>query len=159
RGARGRVARGLDEPVAHPLRGSAARRRVPASRRRARVAQARGRLPARLPEGGRPSPGNLRLGEEVSGFEVRAATVADAPGIRRLFERIFKTVLTEEEWRWKFAQDPDGWHAVVGILDGELVATYAGWGMRFLLDAARRLLYSVGDVATGPSVRALGGRR
>ena len=95
----------------------------------------------------------------MSGFEVRAATVADAPGIRRLFERIFKTVLTEEEWRWKFAEDPDGWHGVVGVLDGEGVGNYAGWGMRFLLDGAPRLLYSVGDVATNPSVRALGGRR
>jgi hypothetical protein len=95
----------------------------------------------------------------VSGFEVRAATAADAPGIRRLFERIFKTVLSEEEWRWKFAQDPDGWHGVVGVLDGEVVGNYAGWGMRFLLDGTPRLLYSVGDVATDPSVRALGGRR
>ena len=31
--------------------------------------------------------------------------------------------------------------------------------MRFLLDGQPRLLYSVGDVATEPSVRALGGRR
>ena len=31
--------------------------------------------------------------------------------------------------------------------------------MRFLLDGEPRLLYSVGDVATDPSVRALGGRR
>ena len=95
----------------------------------------------------------------MSGFEIRAATDADAPGIRRLFERIFKTVLTEEEWRWKFAQDPDGWYGVVGVLDGEVVGNYAGWGMRFLLDGPARLLYSVGDVATDPSVRALGGRR
>ncbi|HEY1435544.1 MAG TPA: hypothetical protein VGG65_09230, partial [Thermoanaerobaculia bacterium] len=41
----------------------------------------------------------------------------------------------------------------------EIVGNYAGWGMRFLLDGQPRLLYSVGDVATDPSVRALGGRR
>ncbi len=92
-------------------------------------------------------------------FEIRPATAADAPGIRRLFERTFKTVLSEEEWLWKFAQDPDGWYGVVGVLDGEVVGNYAGWGMRFLLDGEPRLLYSVGDVATDPSVRALGGRR
>jgi hypothetical protein len=95
----------------------------------------------------------------VSGFEIRDATAADAPGIRRLFARIFKTELSEEEWLWKFERDPDGWHGVVGVLDGEIVGNYAGWGMRFLLDGEPRLLYSVGDVATDPSVRALGGRR
>ena len=95
----------------------------------------------------------------MSGFEIRPASAADAPGIRRLFERIFKTELTEAEWLWKFAQDPDGWRGVVGVLDGEVVGNYAGWGMRFLLEGQSRLLYSVGDVATDPAVRALGGRR
>lgn len=95
----------------------------------------------------------------MSGFEIRDATAADAPGIRRLFARIFKTELSEEEWVWKFERDPDGWHGVVGVLDGEIVGNYAGWGMRFLLDGRERLLYSVGDVATDPSVRGLGGRR
>jgi hypothetical protein len=95
----------------------------------------------------------------VNGFEVRIATAGDAPGIRRLFERIFKTALSEEEWLWKFERNPDGWHGVVGVLDGQIVGNYAGWGMRFLLDGQPRLLYSVGDVATDPSVRALGGRR
>lgn len=94
----------------------------------------------------------------MSGFAVRAATEADAPGIRRLFGRVFKTELSEEEWRWKFAQDPDGWRGVVGVVDGEIVGNYTGWGMRFLLDGQPRLLYSVGDVATDPSVRGLGGR-
>jgi hypothetical protein len=95
----------------------------------------------------------------MSGFEVRLAAAEDAPGIRRLFERIFKTELSEAEWQWKFAQNPDGWRGVVGVLDGEIVGNYAGWGMRFLLDGQPQLLYSVGDVATDPSVRALGGRR
>jgi hypothetical protein len=95
----------------------------------------------------------------MSGFEVREATAADAPGIRSLFARIFKTELSEEEWSWKFASDPDGWYGIVGVQDGAIVGNYAGWGMRFLLDGKPALLYSVGDVATDPSVRALGGRR
>ena len=95
----------------------------------------------------------------MSAFEVREATAADAPGIRSLFGRIFKSELTAEEWLWKFERDPDGWHGVVAVLDGRIVGNYAGWGMRFLLDGEPRLLYSVGDVATDPSVRALGGRR
>ncbi len=95
----------------------------------------------------------------MSGFEVRVATAGDAPGIRRLFGLIFRTELSEAEWLWKFESNPDGWHGVVGVLDGEIVGNYAGWGMRFLLDGLPRLLYSVGDVATDPSVRALGGRR
>ncbi len=95
----------------------------------------------------------------MSGFEIREATAADAPGIRRLFERVFGSALSEEEWRWKFALDPDGWYGVVGVVDGEIVGNYAGWAARFLLDGEPRLLYSVGDVATDPSVRGLGGRR
>jgi hypothetical protein len=95
----------------------------------------------------------------VSGFEVRDATAADAPGIRRLFQKVFGTALSEAEWSWKFAQDPDGWYGVVGLADGEIVGHYAGWGARFLIDGEPRLLYSVGDVATDPGVRGLGGRR
>jgi hypothetical protein len=95
----------------------------------------------------------------VSGFEIREATAADAPGIRSLFERIFHTPLSEEEWSWKFERDPDGWYGVVAAVDGRVVGNYAGWGMRFLLDGEPRLLYSVGDVATEPAVRGLGGRR
>ena len=45
------------------------------------------------------------------------------------------------------------------VVDGEIVGNYAGWGARFLLDGQARLLYSVGDVATDPTVRRLGGRR
>jgi hypothetical protein len=92
-------------------------------------------------------------------FEIRAATGADAPAIRRLFQRVFGTPMSEEEWRWKFELDPDGWHGIVGVRNGEIVGNYAGWGMRFLIDGEPRLLYSVGDVATDPAVRGLGGRR
>jgi hypothetical protein len=95
----------------------------------------------------------------VSDFEIRDATAADAPGIRALFERVFKSELSDAEWRWKFEQDPDGWYGVVAVLDGRVVGNYAGWGMRFQLDGEPGLLYSVGDVATDPSVRAFGGRR
>ncbi len=95
----------------------------------------------------------------MSGFEIREATAADAPGVRRLFERVFATALSQEEWSWKFEQDPDGWFGVVGVVDGEIVGNYAGWAARFLLDGEPRLLYSVGDVATDPAVRGLGGRR
>lgn len=95
----------------------------------------------------------------MSGFEIREATSADAPGVRRLFEKVFGTALSQEEWSWKFERDPDGWYGVVGVLDGEIVGNYAGWATRFLLDGGERLLYSVGDVATDPAVRRLGGRR
>ena len=95
----------------------------------------------------------------MSGFAVRDATEADAPGVRRLFGKVFGAPLTEDEWRWKFARDPDGWYGVVGTLSGEIVGHYAGWGTGFLLDGEPRLLYSVGDVATDPAVRGLGGRR
>jgi len=99
------------------------------------------------------------VGEALSAFEIREATPDDAAGIRRLFERVFGHPLSEEQWRWKFDQNPDGWRATVGVFDGEIVGHYAGWGARFVLAGEPTLLYSVGDVATDPSVRALGGRR
>ncbi len=91
--------------------------------------------------------------------EIREASAADAPGIRRVFQNVFGSPLSEEEWRWKFAQDPDGWRGVVAVLGGEVVGTYLGWGARFLLDGEERLLYSAGDVATEKRVRGMGGKR
>ncbi len=95
----------------------------------------------------------------MSVFEIRVASEADVPGIRRLFERVFGSPLPEEEWRWKFAQNPDGWHSVVGVSDGEIVGHYAGWAVGVIVDGQPRVAYSVGDVATDPVVRGLGGRR
>ena len=94
----------------------------------------------------------------MSGLVIRAATVEDAPGIRDLFERTFQAPLSAAEWSWKFECDPDGWYGTVAVCDGCIVGNYGGWGMRFLLEGAPALLYSVGDVATDPSVRRLGGR-
>jgi GNAT acetyltransferase-like protein len=95
----------------------------------------------------------------VSGFVVREATSADAPGIRRLFARVFGREMPEEEWRWKFEQNPDGWYGVVAVVGGEIVGNYAGWGTRLLVDGRPAPSFSVGDVATDPSVRGMGGRR
>lgn len=92
-------------------------------------------------------------------FQIRESTAADSPGIRRLFARVFGKEMPAEEWEWKFARNPDGWLGTVAVADGEIVGNYAGWAMRFRLDGQERLVYSVGDVATDPSVRALGGRR
>ena len=92
-------------------------------------------------------------------FRIREAEAADAAGIRRLFARVFGAEMTAEEWDWKFALNPDGWLGTVAVRDGDIVGNYAGWAMRFRLEGEERLVYSVGDVATDPSVRALGGRR
>jgi hypothetical protein len=91
-------------------------------------------------------------------FEIREATAQDAPGIRRLFARVFGVALSAEEWEWKFARNPDGWFGTVAVLGGEIVGNYAGWAMRLRLDGEERLVYSVGDVATDPAVRAFGAR-
>jgi GNAT acetyltransferase-like protein len=100
------------------------------------------------------------MGEaRLSGFEVRVATDADAPGIRRLFSRVFQREMPAEEWEWKFARNPDGWFGTVAVAGGEIIGNYAGWAMRILLDGRERVALSVGDVATDPSVRSLGGRR
>jgi hypothetical protein len=94
----------------------------------------------------------------MSGLVIREATSADSPGIRRLFARAFEKEMTPEEWSWKFERNPDGWFGVVAEAGGEIVGNYAGWGMRFLLDDAERLVYALGDIATNPSVRSLGRR-
>ena len=95
----------------------------------------------------------------MSGFRVREATAADAPGIRRLFQRVFGRELPQDEWSWKFEHNPDGWYGVVALVGEEIVGNYAGWGSRMILDGRPALCYSVGDVATDPSVRGIGGRR
>lgn len=95
----------------------------------------------------------------MSGFAVREATPTDAPGIRRLFARVFGREMPEEEWTWKFERNPDGWYGVVAVVAGEIVGNYAGWGARLLVDGRPASSFSVGDVATDPSVRGMGGRR
>jgi len=95
----------------------------------------------------------------MSAFLVREATAADSHGIRRLFARVFGRELAAEEWAWKFERNPDGWFGVVALVGNEIVGNYAGWGTRMLLDRRPALCYSVGDVATDPSVRGIGGRR
>lgn len=87
---------------------------------------------------------------------IRQATDADARGVRLLFARTFGTELSEAEWQWKFADDPDGWFAVVAEDAGAIVGNYAGWGMRFRLDGEEKTLFSVGDVATDRAARGLG---
>jgi hypothetical protein len=41
-------------------------------------------------------------------IEIRSATAADSPGIRRLFAKVFGVEMSSEEWEWKFARNPDG---------------------------------------------------
>jgi hypothetical protein len=91
--------------------------------------------------------------------EIRPATAADSPGIRRLFARAFGAEMTAEEWEWKYVQCPDGWFGIVAADGGDILGSYPGWGMRFLLEGRERLVYSVGDVSTDPSARMLGGKR
>ncbi|MEO8430520.1 MAG: GNAT family N-acetyltransferase [Acidobacteriota bacterium] len=87
---------------------------------------------------------------------VREAAAADVPGIRRLFERTFGRPLSEEEWRWKFDQNPDGWFGTVVEDAGEVVGHYAGSGTRARVGGEETLVYAVGDVATDPRIRGLG---
>lgn len=91
--------------------------------------------------------------------EIRPATAADSPGIRRVFARAFGVEMTAEEWEWKYGRCPDGWFGIVAAAGGEILGSYTGWGMRFLLEGREQLLYSVGDVSTDPSARMLGGKR
>ena len=62
---------------------------------------------------------------------IRKAVPADAPGIRRLFERTFGKPLSQQEWEWKFERNPDGWFGTVAEDADGIVGNYCGWGMRF----------------------------
>ena len=95
----------------------------------------------------------------MNAFTVRLAREADAPGIRALFARVFGKELPAEEWAWKYALNPDGWLGAVALVDGRIVGNYTGCGALFRLDGSERLAYAIGDVATEPGVRQLGGRR
>lgn len=95
----------------------------------------------------------------MSALLVREATAADAEGIRELFARAFGREMSADEWRWKYAENPDGWFGTVAVLAGRIVGNYSGSGARFLVGGEERRTFAVGDVATDPSVRGLGGRR
>ena len=92
-------------------------------------------------------------------FSVRLATESDSGGIRDLFGRTFGRAMSEEEWRWKYPGNPDGWVATVAELDGRIVGHYGGWPLRAAIGEREFTIVSVGDVATEPSIRQLGGRQ
>jgi Acetyltransferase (GNAT) domain len=92
-------------------------------------------------------------------FQIRTATAADAPGVRRIFAAAFGRELTAEEWEWKYPRNPDGWISVVAEAEGRIVGHYGGWPMRAIIGGRERTIMSLGDVITEKSVRALGGRR
>ena len=117
-------------------------------------------LPDHLPRLRRNAAGDPGLDEAgLRPFEIREGSAADAPGIRRLFARVFGKELPAEEWEWKFARNPDGWFGVVAESDGRIVGNYAGWATALTIGGKPRLAYAVGDVATDPDVRAAGGLR
>jgi len=66
--------------------------------------------------------------------------------------------MTEAEWSWKFEWNPDGGFATVAVAGGAIVGNYAGCASSFLVRGTPALVYFVGDVATEPSARSLGGR-
>lgn len=92
-------------------------------------------------------------------FDVRRAVPEDAPRIRDLFGRTFGRAMSPEEWGWKYPQNPDGWIAFVAETEGKLVGHYGGWPLRAKVAGNERTIVSIGDVATDPSARLLGGRR
>lgn len=50
----------------------------------------------------------------------------DEAGILELFKHVFKRERSPEEWRWLFAQNPDGFHCYLGKNEaGEIVSQFA----------------------------------
>ncbi len=87
------------------------------------------------------------------------ASVSDSAGIRELFGLVFPRAMSEEEWRWKYPSNPDGWISVVAEWNERIVGHYGGWLMGAWIGGRPTTIVSLGDVATDPAVRHLGGRR
>ena len=87
-------------------------------------------------------------------YRVRAATVEDDPRIRALFSRAYGAEWPEEDWKWKFLRNPDGWFGVVAETEeGEIVGNFSGWPMQFLLAGDRRIRHSRRGLTPSPTLR------
>jgi hypothetical protein len=91
-------------------------------------------------------------------FEARLARGDDEVGVRKLFARIFGREMTPEEWRWKYAENPDGGLSVVAESDGAIVGHFGGCPMAASIAGRVRPIYALGDVMTDPAFRQAGGR-
>ena len=93
-------------------------------------------------------------------FEIREATAADAPGIRRLFEKVFGDRAVAGGVGLEVRAGSRRLVRRRGRRSTERSSATTPAGARDFCSTARpALLYSVGDVATDPGVRGLGGRR
>jgi hypothetical protein len=97
------------------------------------------------------------LGTSLS-FQVRRAEPADVAGILDLFGRVFGRAMTPAEWRWKYAENPDGGLQIVAEAQGRIVGHYGQWPMAAWIGGRRRVVAALGDVMTDPAFRTAGGR-
>ena len=82
------------------------------------------------------------------------------PGIRGLFERVFGRPLSGRAVGLEVRAEPRRGFGIVATRDGVIGGQLRGMGSRGSCSTGEQaLLYSVGDVATDPAVRSLGGRR
>lgn len=90
-------------------------------------------------------------------FVVRAYRPGDEDAILDLFARSFHQPRTEEEWRWKYQQNPEGRERISVTFEQErLVAHYAGYPVPFVADGATIEANQIGDTMTDLSIRHIG---
>lgn len=87
----------------------------------------------------------------VGPYESRVTRPEDKEEIRRLFLEVFKEVMTEAHWQWKYDR-PESKGAVV-LRGGKIVAHYGGLGRRVMREGKNCLAVQIGDVMVAPAVR------
>src|SRR5215813_3804651 len=108
-GAERRGGRHLAQPIVAPVCGRDALTGLRVACRSHRVASPRACVLEVVPDSRWSTARDLRLEQAMTPYRIREATLEDVPGIRELFARAYGAELPEEEWRWKFERNPDGW--------------------------------------------------
>lgn len=107
-------------------------------------------------------PGRQAFAGRRDEYLVREYRQGDEHQILPIFHGSFYVERSPERWRWEYAENPYGNRTIseAFTLDGQLVAHYAGYPVRFWSDAGgeprSRTALQIGDTMTLPSVRGVG---
>jgi len=86
---------------------------------------------------------------------IRAATVADRPGLLRLFEVAFAQAASPEDWAWKYDRVPHRAVSAIAVDGDEVVGFYGGLGTRYRGSGGDLPGVAAIDVMTSPAHRGL----
>ncbi len=90
---------------------------------------------------------------EINKVILRKATKKDIPGLIQLFQTCFNKTISPEEWIWKYYNSPWGSVSYVAELDGEILAHYGAFKLRFTFKRDILETYQTCDVMSHPKIR------